>query len=204
MEASAMDRVLGVTELLENILLKLPIRDIFQAQRVCKQWKTLIDTSPSLQQAMWLVPLSLSSPPAEYETYPCPEDLPLFRPYAIDRHIVKTKHLNPVLPQRYGGAKLMISGLLLHWEPFLDANTLAIPAADVDSFSPGRKGYAQANWGKMQVCKPLITNAQAFCFSRVGGGSMRISPFMELHNDTGVTMEDVVKAIAGLQSRQSG
>ncbi|KAF2811885.1 uncharacterized protein BDZ99DRAFT_519127 [Mytilinidion resinicola] len=57
MEPSAAHRVLGIIEFLELILLELPVFNIFQAQRVSKQWNTVICNSSPLQQAMWLAPL---------------------------------------------------------------------------------------------------------------------------------------------------
>jgi hypothetical protein len=49
----AMQRVIGTTELLEKILLRLPMRSLLHTQRVCKSWKQVITTSPSLQQALF-------------------------------------------------------------------------------------------------------------------------------------------------------
>lgn len=46
--------VFNTTELLENILLHLPIRSILTAQRVCRQFKELVDTSIHLQTALWM------------------------------------------------------------------------------------------------------------------------------------------------------
>jgi hypothetical protein len=52
----AADRALGVTELFELTLSNLPMRDPSLAQRVSKQWKTVIVNSSSLQRIMWLTP----------------------------------------------------------------------------------------------------------------------------------------------------
>jgi hypothetical protein len=58
-------RVLGTTELLEQVLLKLPLRDTLLAQNVCRRWKAVIETSPALQQKLWLK--SATSPLLDYE-----------------------------------------------------------------------------------------------------------------------------------------
>ncbi|KAK5675785.1 hypothetical protein LTS10_011512 [Elasticomyces elasticus] len=46
--------MLDVPELLENIILYLPLRDIVQAQRVSKHWLDSIKSSPRIQQALFL------------------------------------------------------------------------------------------------------------------------------------------------------
>ncbi|KAK5729796.1 hypothetical protein LTR17_011664 [Elasticomyces elasticus] len=46
--------MLDVPELLENVLLYLPLRDIVQAQRVSKHWLDSIKSSPRIQQALFL------------------------------------------------------------------------------------------------------------------------------------------------------
>ncbi|KAK5726346.1 hypothetical protein LTR17_012777 [Elasticomyces elasticus] len=52
----ASDNVLKLPELLENILLQLPMRDLLFAQKVCKTWKLIIDASPAIQKALFFAP----------------------------------------------------------------------------------------------------------------------------------------------------
>ncbi|KAK5681210.1 hypothetical protein LTS10_006972 [Elasticomyces elasticus] len=52
----AATRVLMLPELLEIILLDLPTRDLLFAQKVCRTWKEVIDTTKSIQKALYLVP----------------------------------------------------------------------------------------------------------------------------------------------------
>lgn len=49
--------VLGTTELLETILLGLPMQDLLLDQRVCRSWRALITSSIRLQQALFLEPV---------------------------------------------------------------------------------------------------------------------------------------------------
>ncbi|KAF2650646.1 hypothetical protein K491DRAFT_125434 [Lophiostoma macrostomum CBS 122681] len=51
---SATSNVLGVPELLQNILSALPPLEILRMQRVCRTWKTLINTLPLLQYLSWM------------------------------------------------------------------------------------------------------------------------------------------------------
>jgi hypothetical protein len=54
---SPVNEVLGITELLEHILLQVDsIRDITRAQRVCRRWRSLIKDSQALQRACWYRP----------------------------------------------------------------------------------------------------------------------------------------------------
>lgn len=45
---------LTTTEILENVLSFLPPKNIFSVQRVCRQWKDVIDSSPAIQEKMFL------------------------------------------------------------------------------------------------------------------------------------------------------
>ncbi|KAF2208089.1 hypothetical protein CERZMDRAFT_101786 [Cercospora zeae-maydis SCOH1-5] len=48
--------VLNTAELLENIILQLPVRSIYSAYRVCTQWKALVDTSKEVKKKLFLIP----------------------------------------------------------------------------------------------------------------------------------------------------
>ena len=49
-------RIWGVTELVELIMLHLPVRDILFSQRVCSKWKDIIAESPDIRRALFLPP----------------------------------------------------------------------------------------------------------------------------------------------------
>jgi len=51
---SACHKVLETTELLEHIISFLPMKKIFTIQRVSKQWRDVIATSPSIEEKMFL------------------------------------------------------------------------------------------------------------------------------------------------------
>ncbi|KAK4548988.1 hypothetical protein LTR36_008761 [Oleoguttula mirabilis] len=50
--------VAGTTELVEMILLHLPLPDILLAQRVNRAWRTITTDSPKLQRALFFRPVS--------------------------------------------------------------------------------------------------------------------------------------------------
>lgn len=55
---SAMNQVLTTYELLESILLELPLRDVLLAQRVSETFKDIINNSLPLQRQLFLAPIS--------------------------------------------------------------------------------------------------------------------------------------------------
>ncbi|RMY64356.1 hypothetical protein D0863_09881 [Hortaea werneckii] len=57
--SAARNAVLHTTELLENILYFLPMKDLLFAQRVCTKWRELIQRSIPLQQALFFLPREL-------------------------------------------------------------------------------------------------------------------------------------------------
>ncbi|KAK5694172.1 hypothetical protein LTR97_009793 [Elasticomyces elasticus] len=56
----AANTVLMLSELLEIILLDLPTRDLLFAQKVCRTWKEVMDTTKAVQKALYLVPGAMS------------------------------------------------------------------------------------------------------------------------------------------------
>lgn len=60
--ATAAECVLELPELLERILLSVPIRDVLLSQRVSKFWQALITNSLSLQQALFFKPVTKYEP----------------------------------------------------------------------------------------------------------------------------------------------
>ena len=51
-------QVFATTELLEGILLDLPMKDLLFVQGECTGWKAVIDASPKLQQALFFPPVT--------------------------------------------------------------------------------------------------------------------------------------------------
>jgi len=55
---AAAGRVLSTYELLENILLHLPLRQILLSQRISKSFRDLVQRSPNLRRVLFLKPVS--------------------------------------------------------------------------------------------------------------------------------------------------
>jgi len=58
---AARKAVFNTSELLENIISFLPHVDILKTQRLSRQWKNAVDSSPSLQTKLWLKPQQLKA-----------------------------------------------------------------------------------------------------------------------------------------------
>jgi hypothetical protein len=65
---AACHRALQTTELLENILVHLPVKDLFVHQKVSKRFQATIAKSPAIRRKMFL---RLSNTPREYWKYVC-------------------------------------------------------------------------------------------------------------------------------------
>jgi hypothetical protein len=80
--SSPLNSVLATTELLEAMLLLLPLSDILRANAVCRRWRDVIAASPAIKQTLFLQPVSSAtgSPP---EPNPLLQALfpPLFKLY---------------------------------------------------------------------------------------------------------------------------
>ncbi|KAK5132694.1 hypothetical protein LTR08_008738 [Meristemomyces frigidus] len=55
-DATPVERVFGVMELLEPILLELSMPEMAKAQEVCKQWKSVVEGSLPIRRALYLEP----------------------------------------------------------------------------------------------------------------------------------------------------
>ncbi|KAK4545450.1 hypothetical protein LTR36_002800 [Oleoguttula mirabilis] len=67
MAASATARVLNTVELLEDILLHLPVKDLLcLAPRICKQWHALCHDSIGVRRAVFLEELPTTSRPVRF------------------------------------------------------------------------------------------------------------------------------------------
>ncbi|KAK5732317.1 hypothetical protein LTR17_010631 [Elasticomyces elasticus] len=57
-------QMLLLPELIENIILHLPMKDLLLSQRVCKTWKAVIDSSPQIQEALFFTARQQKQVPA--------------------------------------------------------------------------------------------------------------------------------------------
>ncbi|KAK4498551.1 hypothetical protein PRZ48_011209 [Zasmidium cellare] len=129
-------KVFNTAELLEEVLLYLPMKDVLLDQRVCKTWKNGIDGSIKLQKALFM------RPAGEIEV----EESKLYDPYDIEvetRYYFATKtcFINPLLLSKHGKggvAHLVVGELTNEWD---------LPPSVL---------YPQASWRRMLVTQPPL------------------------------------------------
>lgn len=70
MPPAATKKALGINELLENVLFYLPMKDLIHAQKVCQQWRNVVQKSKALRQHLYLEPQPVTTHP---EACSCPD-----------------------------------------------------------------------------------------------------------------------------------
>ncbi|KAI7154376.1 hypothetical protein KC349_g7713 [Hortaea werneckii] len=80
---SARDQVFAITELLEAVLLQLPMETLFLAQEVCKHWLLLIITSDPIQKVLFMRP-SINAADAAIDAICCTHTLSDGRKIQVD------------------------------------------------------------------------------------------------------------------------
>lgn len=155
---------LHTTELLELILSHLPERDLLLAQRTCKDWNTLISTSPLLQSLLYF--RSAPNPPTTTPASP-------------------SYTLNPLLSSSFPA--IFPQDHRLHpkddpaWAPYLDDLNLSfLLTASTNKFfyssfhkRPEAFRRRDASWRRMHISSPPVRTVVFRCnVSTMGGGFM--------------------------------
>ena len=155
MSSQAVYRVYSTFELLEDILLRLPTRQILVLQRVCRLWKTTIENSNRIQQELF------------------------FQPAAKDYDKNSEIKVNPLIIEKFNvhwGNRNRADGL---WNNNVDSKRVLIRNYIVDewewqckplAYYPNRLyarapesrafTYRDASWRRMLVSRPPETNAK--------------------------------------------
>ncbi|KAM3414897.1 hypothetical protein BST61_g10040 [Cercospora zeina] len=135
----AAHRLFNVTELLENILLELPFKDLLViASRVCKRFKEVLDHSTRIQQALFFQPL-----PGPEVHFFRDQDRNCF--FAVEEHAPKRVHVlrNPFLCG------------IEHWLVRIvedgDARLRRVDANKIQAFE-----RPEASWRTMLVSQPPV------------------------------------------------
>ncbi|KAF2257788.1 hypothetical protein CC78DRAFT_538266 [Lojkania enalia] len=159
-QSSATQEALEIYELLELILLHLPMRDLLLSQRVCSRWHLTISSSKRLQQRLFLLPRD-----------------PLANP--------RLAYANELLLEIFGydfTAPLLFGGMLIyldrvpspkHFEELITLTSFPKRAASfnftsVDKCpsysSDARLRYANASWRRMLLTQPPVTHVSVLDF----------------------------------------
>lgn len=142
------DQVLHTPELLELILLHLPMRDLLLAQRTCQKFRNLIRTSPTLQQILYLKPLPESATPTS--TSPTPN----LSSYGTAEPVTESWQRNPLLISPFlpwfNRTRCKIKFDLTTLDVF-ENSALAKPNLRSIFLTP------EASWRQMLVVQPPVT-----------------------------------------------
>ena len=155
--------VAGVPELVEMILLQLPVKDVLLAQRVDRTWQGVITGSPKLQQALFFRPCSVHKAYVTNSHYtsmqPCrspAECDPKERRFPIAR---TAAHDNPYwTTDGKDQVKVLLNPYIQHWGDGYD-----ILYRNRLGKGLGRKHAAftrpEASWRKMLLTQPPLREA---------------------------------------------
>jgi hypothetical protein len=204
---AAMQKALGVLELLENIILYLPELDILIAQRVSHNWKAAINASPVIRTKIWLQSQKAAISPSHFC---CDTGLLPIPAYDGSPVYTQTTLHNTITVPRNGLRNLRLSlGFLARVSPmpshqnlshgcsYSDGTNLSIH--DVDT-QPRKEFVAEGHcpsWYDMYISEPPVTTALLYA---------RNSPPVKamIHDKGGVTMGMVYDTLASvLSARES-
>ncbi|KAL4879720.1 hypothetical protein BJY04DRAFT_88756 [Aspergillus karnatakaensis] len=138
-------RALQTPEILEQILLHLPLTPLLLSQRVSKYWKTVLATSPKLQQALYLRPAPTSLPPPTHHANP-------FNPL-----------LQEVFPEWFDSSSYI--------SPTSRDNREYIAYIPMQRSDPARFTRPEASWRRMYFQHPYHTKQETTICIKQGDGS---------------------------------
>ncbi|GLA42698.1 hypothetical protein AnigIFM63309_011246 [Aspergillus niger] len=151
-------RGLLIPEVLERILIHLDIRTLLLSQRVCTAWATIIQESPSLQQALFFAPTQCPEEDIIYNPLLI-ERFPPFFPNTIHNDLAKPRDCYPphFLPMQYVGDDCAWS------HPVKDDLTRAqvfYSELPLQKYPLRRKAYLhpEASWRRMLTQQPPAPN----------------------------------------------
>ncbi|KAF2656964.1 hypothetical protein K491DRAFT_714862 [Lophiostoma macrostomum CBS 122681] len=156
---------LEIVELLEQILLHLPQRDLLLAQRVCRRWHAVINSSKHIQQALYLLPL--------------PTVITASQPAS-----------NPLLASAFAGYFK-----LLAWEEFSGTYTSTWASMLLHSTEKRwqqRFIREEANWRRMLVTQPPVPHVD-IVDQRIAPDYEDCFAEASVHNEEGVRMGELLQ-----------
>ncbi|KAK4547127.1 hypothetical protein LTR36_001348 [Oleoguttula mirabilis] len=167
----ARDRALAVTEILESILVELPMRDLLFAQRVDKRFQSVIQSSQKLQRALFFLPEPVGTEPHINPLLSHSKSLDKFPPFyyanfldgspphvitALDRNIAQVR-LRQEIDHRLLCMMLRQDTvgsykLFLWFCPVKESSSLNQPMTQKMECSSDVAGVA--SWRRMVLCQP--------------------------------------------------
>ncbi|KAF7197395.1 hypothetical protein HII31_01205 [Pseudocercospora fuligena] len=216
---SAKDRALGIAELLEMILERLPMRDLLNTLRVNKTWSALIEKSPKLQERLFLKAKCTTASPLKFHVNE-----------SIDTHLLTgPDYMSNYKTQIYdaGPSAERAQKLRYMWHSTTDPGVPVLVQSNpvlyalVDELNrsfkrnpkmtlPPAWARPEASWRRMLMCQPPLQTTMIF---EVGDDVDGMSGLFELsfdrsdgirlgHIDDDIRLHasDLKEAIAGMRA----
>ncbi|KAK5108546.1 hypothetical protein LTR62_008203 [Meristemomyces frigidus] len=176
---TAVATTLAIPELLETILLNLPLTYILLAQRVCKAWRNLIRDSKAIQQSLFLAPVVGS-------------------PSSIDRYSNIGWIFRQGRPFDADGKPLVHP--LIQWRFMSNQGEAGTRHDGFVTTNPGPEimklpHESQASWRSMSLLHPPLHNVNLY--STLGSSRLRTHPRYDIENgsESGVTVGGYVDGL---------
>lgn len=204
---------LNVPELLEQILLNLPAKELFTSEVVCRKWKAVIEESISLRRRMWLAPQGTEIlQPVKYSIF-----------IEMVNGVVVLRPHCPILPLKsQDGTTLSVDDIVLHINlsvvrlPILPStrSDVAIASNAPESFptkllicSTG-ENWSQRSWSKILFMDPpchtltlwASPNSSGLCSSRATPWKDKDADIIHYRwgrvtNAAGIRLGDILKEV---------
>ncbi|KAF2802021.1 uncharacterized protein BDZ99DRAFT_577233 [Mytilinidion resinicola] len=190
-------QALSIVELLEQVFLELPIRYIITCRRVCRQWKDVIDQTPSLQRALWMAPPT-SGPLEKWRCRETQRASPAHLRIPFDLFETSSNFHKP-----FGHPVILLlshNGWVKSTSNPLDSD---IETAELYLYYLAHKSAELESWLKMFFTNPPTTCARLSVAQNAGLSVAQIARlsvvpdagWVEIHNPGGITIGDVILAI---------
>ncbi|KAF2469083.1 uncharacterized protein BDR25DRAFT_304620 [Lindgomyces ingoldianus] len=137
---TARKAVLSVFELIEQILLQLPMYDLLMAQSVCTRWRTVILSSSRIQRDLYFLPREVPSNASPADLKPNPVLAAAFEEVF---EISKRRGLYHIWQRDFTVRKAFCMEILLH--------------STMDSWTEEVK-YKEASWRRMLMTQPPVSS----------------------------------------------
>lgn len=187
-----LELVLSTTELLENVLAHLSMRELLQAQQICRHWQAVIESSRNLQQNLYFVQMQATARPqhqfllgikstfATTQSLIMPNDAPVTT--------LKLGTLNPLLLDR-------VEPL-----PFVGQDAASVTDTHVRFIGRPLKELDKCqSWRRMLLTQPPVTSATIVFCRGCKRASARFSA--EIVRANGITAWDVMREIMESEQR---
>ncbi|KAF2488882.1 hypothetical protein BU16DRAFT_531927 [Lophium mytilinum] len=183
---SSSSRVFAIPELFELILLQLPMRDLLLASQISKAFHATITTSPALQSALFLRPMS---------TFPPRQDVSEFQ-------------INPLLDVTFPGflsdaPNIPAEEWDLHFNHFPnppapnDGSSTALYFRSAWSLQPEAFARKEASWRRMLVCQPPVRRLTLLNQSSGQFGTLVDKGSLDIEEGEGLRMRTLADYLYG-------